>query len=210
MSIAVTDVRTRVRKITRRDNETEFPDTDLDVLILEACREISKRTLCLKTDTTGTLAGDGDSLTAPTDMVKSDSAIEEMYLSSNLMDRITFAEWQAGRTNGSPSYLYPYYYQGKISGIAYRDGTIYVMPSSGNDRNYELYYSKFHGALSTNLEFDDDLKMAVVWLTCKKVYDNYFSDSNIPSEKAEREYNREIALNAPAVVTVSRMRTTRE
>ena len=193
MSIAVITVETRVRKITRRDNTTELTDADLDAMILEACREISKRLLCLKTNTTGTLAGDGTGITAPSDMVESDSAIEELYLNSNLLDRITFAEWRAG----------------KIQGYCYHNGTICVTPTSDNDRSYTLYYSTIHGALSTNLEFEDDLKMAVIWLTCKKVYDNYFSESNVPSQKAEIKYEREIAINAPAEVTVCRMRTTR-
>lgn len=196
MSIAVSDVRTRVRKKTRRDNTTELPDTDLDVLILEACREIAKRCLCLESDTTGTLSGDGTNITAPSDMVKSDSAIDEFYLDSALQDRISFAEWRAG----------------KIKGIAYKNGTIYISPTSDNDRSYTLYYRTIHSALSTNLEFEDDLKMAVVWLTCKKVYENYLAEADdvARSQKAEREYEREISLNGPAVVTVSRMRLTRE
>jgi hypothetical protein len=163
-------------------------------MILEACREISKRLLCLKTSTTGTLAGDGTSITAPTDMVDSDSAIEELYLDTNLLDPITFAEWRAG----------------KIDGYCYHNGTIYVIPTSNSSRSYTLYYSTVHGALSTDLEFEDDLKMAVIWLTCKKVYDNYFSESIVPSKKAETEYEREISLNAPAEVIACRMRTTRE
>lgn len=194
MSIAVSDVRTEVRKITRRDNVTDLTDIHLDVKILESCREIAKRCLCLKSDTTGTLAGDGTSITAPTDMVKSDSAIEELYLNTNLMDPITFAEWRAG----------------KINGYCYHNGLICVTPTSDNNRSYTLYYSTIHGALSTNLEFEDDLKMAVVWLTCKKIYDEYFAESNVPSSKAEGEYEREIDQNAPVELAVCRMRATRE
>ena len=193
MSIAVSTVETRVRKITRRDNTTELTDADLDAMILEACREISKRLLCLKTSTTGTLAGDGTGITAPSDMVDSDSAIEELYLDTSLLDRITFAEWRAG----------------KINGYCYHNGTIYVTPTSNSSRSYTLYYSKFHGALSTNLEFEDDLKMAVIWLSAKKTFDNYFSESNVPSQKAEYEYEREISINSPVEVVACRMRTTR-
>jgi hypothetical protein len=194
MSIAVSVVQTRVRKITRRDNTTELPDADLNVLILESCLEIAKRTLCLESSTTGTLSADGTSITVPTDMVDSDAAIDEIYLNTILQDRITFAEWRSG----------------KIKGYAYKDGTIYIEPTSDNDRSYTLYYRKVHGALSTNLEFEDDLKMAVIWLTCKKVYENYFAESDAPATKAERQYEREISINAPAELAVSRMRTTRE
>lgn len=194
MSTSVSIVETRARKITRRDNTAELSDTDLDLLILESCIEISKRLLCLKDSQTGTLTGDGTSLAAPSDMVKSDSAIEELYLDSTLMDRITFAEWRAG----------------VIDGYCYHEGYIYINPTSDSDRSYTLYFSTAHGALGTNLEFEDDLKMAVVWLTAKKVFDNYVADSNEQSNKAEREYNRELYTNAPAEVTVCRMRTTRE
>jgi hypothetical protein len=196
MSITLAEVRAYVRQKTRRDNEAEFTDTQLDAMVLESCREISKRLLCLKTDTTGTLSGDGTSITPPTDMVKSDSAIIELYLGSKLQDRITFAEWRAGY----------------VRGFCYHDGLIYVNPTSDNDRSYTLYYAAMHGALSTNLEFEDDLKMAVVWLTCKKVFDDYLADASdvVRSQKAEREYEREIDQNAPVEVVVSRMRATRE
>lgn len=194
MSIAVSDVRTRVRQITQRDNTTELPNDDIDALILEACREISKRRLCLKNSTTGTLAASGTTISKPSDMVDSESAIDSLYLDSKLEDPITFDEWRAGY----------------VTGYAYRDQTIYVHPSTSNTRDYTLYYRAMHGALSTNLEFEDDLKMAVVWLTAKKTYDNYFAESNAPSEKAEREYERELALNAPAEPTITRLRKTRE
>lgn len=196
MSIAVSDVRSKVRQITRRDNTTDLTNDEIDTMILESCLEISKRLLNLKTSTTGTLSSDGTSITAPTDMVKSDSAIIEFYLDSHLMDRITFAEWRAGY----------------IEGYCYHDGYIYITPTSDNDRSYTLYYAAVHGSLSTNLEFEDDLKMAVVWLTCKKVFDEYLADPTnaMQSQKAEREYEREISMNGPVEVVVSRMRQTRE
>jgi hypothetical protein len=192
MSITVSGVRTRVRQITRRDNTTELSNDDLDVLILEACREISKRTFCLKSSTTGTLAGDGTTISKPSDMVDSESAIDAFYLDSNLEDPISFDEWRAGY----------------VAGYAYRDQTIHVNPSSSNTRSYTLYYRAMHAALSTNLEFEDDLKMAVVWLTSKRVYENY--ELNEQAVKAEREYERELLVNAPVEPTISRMRKTRE
>ena len=194
MSIALTTVRARARQITRRDNEVEFPDTDLDALILEACLEISKRLLCLKTDTTGTLSGDGTSITKPSDMVDSQSAVDNLYLDTVVLDPLTFDEWRMGN----------------VRGYAYRNDTIYISPTSDNDRSYILSYSKVHGALGTNLEFDDDLKMAVIWLTNKKIYENYELGDPNQAIKAEREYEREILINGPAEPIISRMRTTRE
>jgi hypothetical protein len=194
MSIAVSDVESRVRKITRRDNTTDLSQADLQALILEACIEISQRLLCLKSSATGSISADAEYITAPADMVKSDAAIIELYLGSTLQDRITFAEWRAGKMNG----------------FCYYEGCIYITPASDNSRDYTLYYATVHGSLSTNLEFNDDLKMAVVWLTCKKVFDNYFADSNNQSGKAELEYEREIFHNAPLEAVATRMRKTRE
>jgi len=194
MSIALTTVRARARQITRRDNEVEFPNADLDVLILEACREISQRLLCLKAEATGTLSGDGTSITKPADMVDSQSAVDNLYLDSVVLDPLTFDEWRMGN----------------VRGYAYRNGTIYINPTSDNDRSYILSYSKVHGVLGVNLEFDDDLKMAAIWLTCKRIYENYELGDPNQAIKAEREYEREIAINGPAEPIISRCRQTRE
>lgn len=196
MSIAVTDVDARVRQITRRDNTANLSTPDLAALILEACIDISRRLLNLDGEASGTLSAEGNTITVPSDMVTLDSALKTFYLGttvpgSKLQDHITYAEWRADA----------------IPGVAYYAGTFYLSPTDGNDRTYSLTYAKVHGALSTNLEFSDELKMAVVWLTAKKTYDNYFTeDSANQSNKAEKEYEREIHFNAPAEVTVATMR----
>jgi len=192
MSIAVTNVNTTVRQITRRDNTSNFTAAAFNQLLLEACQDISKRLLCLKTNTTGTLSSDGTTISTPSDMVDSDSAIDEFYLDSHLMDVITFAEWRAGN----------------IDGYCYYNGTIYVNPTSDNDRSYTLYYSQLHGALSTNLEFDDVLKKAVEWLTIAKTYE-YFEQFD-KADMALTRYEREIRLKAPVNMVISRPRQTRE
>ncbi len=191
MSIAVTDVDARVRQITRRDNTTVLSTADLAAMILEACIEISERLLCLDGQASGTLSGDGSTLTIPTDMVKDDGAIKEFYLDSQTQDHLDYSEWR----------------DGELRGVAYYDGTIYINPTSDNDRTYVLNYAKIHGALSTNLEFDDDLRMAVVWLTCKKTYDDFFSeDSNNQSLKAEKEYEQEVRKNEPRDPVICKIR----
>jgi len=194
MTVAVADIKTRIRQITRRDNTTDYTDAELTAVLQEVAIDISKRTLCLKSSATGTLSADGTSITAPSDMVDSEGAIEALYMNSNLMDPITFDEWRVGA----------------VQGYAYRDGTIYITPTSDNDRTYTLYYRAYHGTLSTNIEFKDEMKMAMVWGGCKKVYDDFFADSDTQSQKAEREYERELYLNAPVEPVIPRMRTTRE
>ena len=58
-----------------------------------------------------------------------------------------------------------------------------------------------------NLEFDDDLRMAVVWLTCKKVYDDFFTEDSInESVKAEKEYEQEMRKNEPQDPVISKIR----
>lgn len=192
MSISISDLKTEIRSITRRDNTTAFTDAELNALLLEACIEISQRLMCLKGDTSGTLAASGTTIAKPSDMVDSEDAIDAFYLDSNLEDPLTFEEWRAGF----------------MTGYAYRDETIYISPSSTNTRDYNLYYRKLHAALSTNLEFIDQLKGAVKWLTMKKVYQRHeqFEQAIV----AEREYERELLINTPAEPMVVRARQTRE
>lgn len=192
MSIVVADLETEIRNITRKDNTTAFTAAELEALLLEACIEISRRILCLKNSSSGTLAAEGTTISKPSDMVDEEGAIETLYLDSNLQDPITFDEWRAG-------------FQ---SGYAYRDQVIYVHPSSSNSRSYTLYYRALHGSLSTNLEFNDTLKNAVKWLTIAKVYDRH--EQFDFAQSAYTRYEREILLNAPAEPVVARQRQTRE
>jgi hypothetical protein len=110
---------------------------DLDVLILEACREISA-IIVPEDEWTGTLSGDGTLLRHP-DMVTSDLGKWKSFISA-----LSF-KTESPLQNG----------EGDIPGYCrYHNGTIYINPSSDND--VATHLQLFHAVLSTNLEFEDD------------------------------------------------------
>lgn len=170
-------IETRVRAITKRDNTTVDTATEIDDYTAEACREISKRKLCLKSSSSGTLAADSEEITAPTDMVASEAAIDELYLDSKPMDRLTYNE----------------YLHGKKTGFAYRDGTIYVKPSSTNSRSYTLTYSRYHSSTVATIEFNDDYKMAIVYRVCQLISEKYEREDKIIQylQQYEAELNKQ-------------------
>lgn len=180
MSITSAAIITKARQVTKRTNETDLPDSDIETLIAEAVREISKRTLCLKSSTTGTLSASTNTISKPSDMVDSSAAIDELYLDETLLDPCTFKEWRAGKMD---------------SCYAYRNGTIYVLPSPDSDKSYTLYYSSYHGSTITTLEFNDDMKKAVEHLVCKKIYENYEQEDKVLIQEAR--YEAEIAKFVP-------------
>ncbi len=187
------DIRTRVRQITKRDNTTDLPNADIDELTLEICREISKRTLCLKESTTGTLSADSNTITAPTDMIPSAGAIDELYLDTTLLDPITFDEWRAG----------------KRSGYAYRDEVIYITPTPDTDKSYTLYYRKYHPNSVSAIYLNDDFKMAIVYGVCQKIYEDYEQSEDKGLEYMQK-FEHEMNKNMPAELGFVRMRTMRE
>jgi hypothetical protein len=172
-------IETRVRQITKRDNTTELTSAEITSYTQESVREISARLLNLKSSTTGTLSASTNTITIPTDMVKSEAAIDELYLGDDKLDPITFAEWRAGR----------------LEGYAYRNGVIYVSPTPNNDRAYTLYYSRYHVSDVTSIEFDDELKLAVVFAVAGKIYDDY--EMFDQGEAMRRKYEHELDKHAP-------------
>jgi hypothetical protein len=181
-------VESRVRQITKRDNVTDYTSVECTTHTQEAVREISARLLNLKSDSSGTLSASSNTITAPSDMVKSESAIDELYLGSRKLDPITFAEWRAG----------------KIPGYAYRNGVIYVSPTPNNDRAYTLYYRRYHLADVTSIEFDDELKMAVVFFVCQKIYTDYEMDDKASLKR--QEYEAELDKHAPCEMAAVEIR----
>lgn len=185
-------IEARARSLTKRDNTTEDTANEIDGYTAEACREISKRKLCLKSSTSGTLSADSNTITVPTDMVLNESAIDELYLDSKPMDRLTYNE----------------YLHGKKTGFAYRDGTIYVNPSSTNSRSYTLTYKRYHSSSVTSIELNDDFKMAIVYYVCQKISEKY--------ERAEKVadylqlYEAELRKNTIPRPIIAKMRQFRE
>jgi hypothetical protein len=122
-------------------------------------------------------------------MIDSQAAIDALYLDETLLDPNTFAEWRAGKMD---------------SGYAYRNGTIYVLPAPDSDKSYTLYYRCYHGSAITTLEFNDDMKMAVVHLVCKKIYENYEQEDKVQIQEAR--YESEISKFVPDELAVQTKR----
>lgn len=186
-------IEARVRQITKRDNVLVETPTKLDTKTAEVCREISKRAMNLKSSTTGTLAAEANTITIPSDMISEEGAIDELYLGTTLLDPITFAEWRAG----------------KRSGYAYRNGTIYITPTSNSSRSYTLYYRRYHSTSITAIEHNDDFKMAIVYGVCQKVYEDYEQSEDKGIEYMQK-FEHELTKNMPAELGFVRMRSMRE
>lgn len=178
MSITAANVYTRARQITKRDNTALLSAANVQTMLLETLRELSGQML-LKSETSGTLTGSGTTITAPTDMLKGQAAIEEFYLDSKPMNEITFAE----------------YLENEIDGYCLRNGTIYVRPTSDNDRTYTIYYYKYHAASVATIEFDDDFEVAIVFKMCQKIYE--FFSQIAEAEDMDTKYKREVDKNTP-------------
>jgi hypothetical protein len=191
-SLTAAILRPLIRQITKRDNVTDLTNDEVDVKIKESCREISKRTLCLPASTTGTLAA--STITIPTDMIPCRAAIKQLYLGTSLLDPLTFDEWRAGQ----------------MTGWAYRDGTIYVCPTPDTAKAYTLYYRKYHPDSVATIILNDDFKMAIVYLSCKKIYDDY-EQSEDKGVEYELKFEKELAKYMPADVDslIGRMRSFR-
>ena len=188
VTITSSEINTRARQITSRENTIELTDIRLTNFILEAVREIAKRTMCLKSSTTGILSANGNTFSQPSDMIKNIAAIDSLYLDSHPLDQITFNEWLAG----------------KIKGYAYHNGTIYVTPTPNSDKSYTLYYRKEHSSSVATIELPDDLEMAVLYLVVQKIYDDYGQDDE--AIKYKNKYENELDTNAPAELVICEMR----
>ena len=184
-------IETRVRAITKRDNTTVDTNTKIDGYTAEACREISKRKLCLKSSTSGTLAASTNEITAPSDMVANEAAIDELYLDSKPMDRLTYNE----------------YLHEKITGFAYRDGTIYVNPDTTKSRSYTLTYSRYHSTTVTTIELNDDFKMAIVYYVCMKISEEYEREDKVLQYL--QQYEAELKKQTIPKPVICKMRQTR-
>jgi len=179
MSISASTILNRVNQITK------FDETDIDEILKEVLIEISVRSKYLKSSTTGTLSADTDTISNPSDMVQ--DGVDELYLDSDLLSIMSFADWRAN----------------KVKGYAQRGDYIYVRPTPNTDKSYTLYYSKKH-ASSTTVEYPDEFQSAIVWGCVYKLYDNYSMQDE--ANNAETKYERELAKLTPSEgVTISRI-----
>lgn len=182
-------IETRVRKLTRQSSTTKLTSEEITGYIQEVVREISERMYNLEADSSGTLSASSNTITVPTDMVLEESAIKMLYLSSVKLDPISYEEWR----------------QGRIDGYAYNDGIIYINPTPDNDRSYRLYYYRYHTSNVTTLEFLDELKMAIVFGVCQKVYEDLEIDDR--AIVMEQRFEKEMTKFSPQEFVATQIRT---
>lgn len=194
VELTASEIRTRARSITKRTNTTDLTNDEIDDFTLEVVREISRKTLCLKNNTSGTLSASTNTISKPSDMINNEAAIDELYLDTNVLDPITFEEWRAGKI---------------CSGFAYRNGTIYVLPTPDSVKTYTLYYRKNHPSSVTTIELGDEFKMAIIYGVCQRIYEKYeqYEEALLKQQK----YEKELEDNTTAELAVCNMRVhTRE
>jgi len=178
MSITSSEIKSRAAQISRRET-TEISDA----MVIEALIDVSKDSWALKSSTTGTLATDTNTITAPTDIIEPDDngSIESFYLDDYQYDPITFKEWR----------------EGKLEGYALRDGTIYVSPKTQSARSYTIYYYKQHASDVDTIEFDDEYKMAIIYKVIEKLYENF--ELFDASDRFRGKYQAEIERLSSAI-----------
>jgi hypothetical protein len=188
-SIESAEIITRIRQITSRNNTTDLPDTTIEGYIVDCARKIANKTMSLKSSTSGTLSADTNTIDEPLDMIPCQQAIDAFYLDSTLLNPISFDEWR----------------QGYKRGYAYRNRTIYISPTSDNDKTYTLYYSKEHDSTITPLELGDEYKEAVIYLVCSMIFDDYSMQEQADTYRIKYENEMtSIPLTEPMTVIYRR------
>jgi hypothetical protein len=134
---------------------TERAETSIDTELLKVLLDISSRGAFFPTQASGTLAGDTDIITRPTDA----AVIEYIHFPDDavLLPQITFAEYQ----------------QQALEGYAERGDTLYISPKSSSSRSYTIYYNKKHDEDVENIEFGEEAREAIVAGVCAKVLRKY-------------------------------------
>ena len=139
----------RVNQICKR------AETDIDDILLEALRMISRRTMALKTSTTSTTTAAQNYITKPTDMCG--NTIDGLVIDDCRIDPISW----------------PQFLESLGSGYVVYGGKIWFNPYYSDAKSYTLYYSQLHPADLTTILFSDEFEESVTRLTAAKLYEKY-------------------------------------
>ncbi|MFA5385824.1 MAG: hypothetical protein WC364_14410 [Eubacteriales bacterium] len=157
---------TRVNQITNRGLSS------IDEELLETLIEISERTLCLPTSTTGTTTASQNYITKPTDMAG--DRIIGLVINGQPYNPISWDD-----------------FLNQVSGYGYvvYGSRIYITPTPTGAVSYTVYYPQKHPSDLNTILLDDVYKEAVLRLLCAKVYANYemIPESNAQTGLYERE-----------------------
>jgi hypothetical protein len=139
----------RVNKICKR------AETDIDDILLDALRKISRKTLALKTSSTSTTTAGQNYITKPTDMCG--NTIDGLIIDAEQLGPISWDEFLSS----------------KICGYCVYSGRIYFYPTYADSESYTLYYSQLHPSDLSSILFPDEYELAIVHLTAALLYEKY-------------------------------------
>lgn len=176
-------------RVVQRTQRTDL--TDIDDILLEALNEIASRTGKIRKTVSGTLTSTDIyeansnvySIDKPTDFITE----KVVFYDKNVIDALPFNQVIAG-----------------CYGYCVTDSEIYF---GGVDASkaYQIDYCAYHTDSLTTILFPDLYSAAIVYLCCKKVYEDYELD-----EKAEiqrQRYETEILMlpTEPIIVKTRRI-----
>jgi hypothetical protein len=202
MAITEAELLVRVKRRTRRDELQVIGDgsnADFTYYMELAAKRLSQDSLSLRGSASGTLSADNNTISIPSDMIDSTSAIDGFTLGSSTNSRddpeLDIITWEE-------------YLSGKKEGYVLRNKVLYVRPFPDTNRNYNLYYRKFHGSSVSTLEFDDKYEECLVPLLSHYVYEDL--ELNPKADEQELKYKRKLSevvdADQPPVV-MSRQRS---
>lgn len=202
MAITEASLLVRVKKRTRRDELSVLGDGskfDFTYYMELAVRRLSQDSRSLRGSASGSIAASNNTITIPSDMIDGNEAIDGLTLGTTTNSRndpeISALSWEE-------------YLQGALEGYCLRGKTIYVRPFQESDRNYNLYYRKFHGTDVSTLEFEDKYKECLVPLLCHYVYADIELQDKADTQEIEykRKLNEVVDNDTPPIV-MSRQRS---
>jgi hypothetical protein len=174
----------RVKRRTRRDELAVLGDNsnaDFTFYVKESARRLSQDSLSLRGSASGQLLASNNTISIPSDMIDSTDAIDGFTLgsstNSNYDPELDIITWEE-------------YLNAAKDGYVLRNKVLYVRPFPDTNRNYNLYYRKFHGSSVSTLEFDDKYLEAHITLICKMVYEDLELVNK--ADEQELKYQREL------------------
>ena len=135
------------------NSRTHRSETSIDAFLLKALREIARRTLILKTSTTGSTVSGQKYIAKPSDMV-GDVAFNLVIDDSQVFP----ISWDA-------------FLRDEDGYCVYGDN-IYIYPTP-TGKTYTLYYPKEHPTDLSTILIPDDYEMAVEHYVASKIYEKY-------------------------------------
>jgi len=142
---------TKAEILTRVNANTGRAETDINEHLKWALIDLSKRGVFLKSSATGTVPSD---LTVD---LASNFYVEDFVSGDGVkLDRLTFGEYK----------------QGRLAGYTIRNNVLYF-PTGYAGKGYEIYYAVKHSTDTTNINFGEEFREALVCACTAKAFKRY-------------------------------------